>query len=761
MTGRATFGDFADATTRHLNQLPQSGTARRQMARSVVQVDETTRGARAIVQVMARYGDDIDAVIAALPDRNRRHLRLWVYAARRTREALAGAAGALQITSPDDAWVRLSLAPGESAGPLDAAAATMLLGRDLLHTHLHSRPGGGTQARSDWAAVVTSIPVTRAVLHHLAGWARQIAPYGSHAAVTGQRGTTAQRRQLSTACQCLSTLAWAVDAAHEQQPVRASDLHLLHAVPVNELARPHHPAGNDHVGDLCAGIVSTAERVRAAARLSAVHAAWSPALTRESLRQAADYSTVISWNCHLILQTLAGHPAADVTGKAGSRLANAANYADHARAAWLRAAEAWDTITTDTRGRISRTTRDTADLALWTGRLAYADPHWTPELGPSHATRQPGQLLAEPQNLADLVDAVHHASHATARLASDTLAQLHTAAATGRLVVPTRRLPAQFDVPYRFAQAPRPCAQPLLDAYAAASAASEQATAAVAQVAAAVQAPSRVLTTIRAAGRATPGEPYTGNRHAPGAQAARHPVIYAPGPAERTLLDLDITDPQDLTLAATLDKAVDQLLIRAASDPDTRTPREPGDQSSGTAELISHLLTSSGDRLPGTSCPRGTGSSQDLTPPAARASAATTFPASLTAARQARTTVRATLTEWGLTALTDDAELLTSELVANAFEHGEGPIGLSVSTSTLPSGRTAITCEVTDQSPDLPAPGPADPECERGRGLAIVTATAWAKGITLQPRGKTISFTLTQPPDPDRHQAQPERQAAD
>ena len=85
--------------------------------------------------------------------------------------------------------------------------------------------------------------------------------------------------------------------------------------------------------------------------------------------------------------------------------------------------------------------------------------------------------------------------------------------------------------------------------------------------------------------------------------------------------------------------------------------------------------------------------------------------------------------------MSDDAELLTSELVANAAEHAGGTsIGLTIREQALPSGRTAITCDVTDASPTPPSAQPADPDSERGRGLAIVTATAWANGTTIHPR---------------------------
>jgi anti-sigma regulatory factor (Ser/Thr protein kinase) len=120
----------------------------------------------------------------------------------------------------------------------------------------------------------------------------------------------------------------------------------------------------------------------------------------------------------------------------------------------------------------------------------------------------------------------------------------------------------------------------------------------------------------------------------------------------------------------------------------------------------------------------------------------TQLPASLTAPRQARAAIRQALHAWGLHALASDAELLGSELVANAAEHGAGPIGLTIRQHVTPGGR-GIACEITDTSPNLPASRPCQAHAERGRGLAIVTALATTSGITTTPRGKTAWFTLT------------------
>lgn len=84
--------------------------------------------------------------------------------------------------------------------------------------------------------------------------------------------------------------------------------------------------------------------------------------------------------------------------------------------------------------------------------------------------------------------------------------------------------------------------------------------------------------------------------------------------------------------------------------------------------------------------------------------------------------------------------------MANAAEHGPGhPIGLLIRQHTTQSGQPGITCEVTDTSRHLPGNEPAQPDHERGCGLAIVVALAADSGYLSRPDGKTAWFTLTTP----------------
>jgi hypothetical protein len=115
-------------------------------------------------------------------------------------------------------------------------------------------------------------------------------------------------------------------------------------------------------------------------------------------------------------------------------------------------------------------------------------------------------------------------------------------------------------------------------------------------------------------------------------------------------------------------------------------------------------------------------------------------------ARQARAAIRQALAAWGMHDPSGAAELLASELVANAAEHADGEqIGFVLRHQTEPGGERGVTCEVIDTSPALPRPAQARTTGERGRGLAIVTALATTSGVRPQPGGKTAWFTLTLP----------------
>ncbi|WP_308186092.1 ATP-binding protein [Streptomyces sp. MNU76] len=84
-----------------------------------------------------------------------------------------------------------------------------------------------------------------------------------------------------------------------------------------------------------------------------------------------------------------------------------------------------------------------------------------------------------------------------------------------------------------------------------------------------------------------------------------------------------------------------------------------------------------------------------------------------------RTPRRLILTAHGLTALLDPAELLATELIANAVLHTKGPAALRVRWSG-----NALWIGAGDADPEPPEPTCrlATPHTETGRGLALVRA---------------------------------------
>jgi len=96
------------------------------------------------------------------------------------------------------------------------------------------------------------------------------------------------------------------------------------------------------------------------------------------------------------------------------------------------------------------------------------------------------------------------------------------------------------------------------------------------------------------------------------------------------------------------------------------------------------------------------------------------------AARIARITLRAVLGGHGLSQLTDTAELLTSELVTNAYRHSTGPATMRLQAL----GGVRLRVSVWDANPHIPppfdrrqgslCPVPAEVEADGGRGLFLV-----------------------------------------
>ena len=281
-------------------------------------------------------------------------------------------------------------------------------------------------------------------------WARQTAQIGATAALTarGQLHGEHVRRNVNAASQWLWAASAAIHSARQQVPEPAADITLLHAIPVNQVGPRKIPGDGLTIAALCRGAVSSAERIRYLARRMEGTASWAPGLTVDSLRQTATCAVAIGHHCQVLLRTLADRAATRPRLASGSWLLASADAAGQARQAWLHAARSWDTATTSTRGALSAVAIETADLALWTGRLAYASPRWSLSLGPRQQTRTAEELIARLADFPQVISAIHQACETITHLAAAEHDQIAAAWEARRLLVTTRSLPDTFDIPY-------------------------------------------------------------------------------------------------------------------------------------------------------------------------------------------------------------------------------------------------------------------------------------------------------------------------
>jgi hypothetical protein len=459
--------------------------------------------------------------------------------------------------------------PGANlARSLDAAATALMAGRDLLHTHLTTTHDELREPRSEWAPVVTSLPVTRAIAENVSRWCGHAGAVAARLASASDSSAPERadlRDGVHAASQWLWTAATAVRTARAADPVSADDLRLLRAIPVAHSPPRWPPGSGESVPELCAGVTVSAQRLRAMAFGAVARARWA-APSSGTWQWTATAAAVSGHASELILRSLPGHFHSLV-----SELRQRA--ADAMARAWQasrQVAAAWAGLSTETRGHASPAVAEIGDLVLRIARLAHDDPHWAPTRTHPSTLRDWTGPISSDDALAAAVAAVHQAADAFARVTAADLEAVAAAASAGRLYVRTRSLPPEYDVPRRYATAPVDRTAPLLDAYRAAAQASTQAADALAALALATDAPSATLALARAA-----SDPH----RAQGADTSQNPGIVGqpgitpatPGPTERAIRNLRVTDPAILLRAATIDRAARQLITQAQPGPDRTT----------------------------------------------------------------------------------------------------------------------------------------------------------------------------------------------
>ena len=580
----AVLGDFLAAASEHVEAAVIVGDGQ------LTQLPDVVRDLHRLVGVMSHYLDDLapcDEVEAS----NWAGLHAWEHAVIDAHAAMRAATACLRRSAAESGAQAGSTASWR-ARHLAAAAANLAAGRDLLHTHRAPDPDGLIQDRSEWAPVITSLPVTRALANEITRLSWQLAPFTAWLAGSAmsyalprtpdQAVSAVVCDQLVSASQWLQVAGAAVRTAVGSDPVQTADIELLRAIPSASVPRRLRPGpAEESVSELCDGITVSASRLRAVIRGSKEWASWSPVVTSGGWQWMAQAAAVTSHLSELALRSLATR-AGQIAGLpvTAAQLDNAVECMAGMRTAWQRVDRTWDAIITESRLLQTAAMAEASDLVLRMGRLVWENPHWTPARSDRAPQRAPAALAPGPAAFVSVVAAAHQAVDALARVAMTDIEAVQAADHAGRLYVPTRSLPEGENVPRPFATAPTARYRALHDAYRTALDASLQAAHALDKLTVATRAPSMPLALARAAASVQSHRRIrVGNddfTHT--VPAGRTPFMVShrsagqAGALEQAMMDRRVSDPALLLRASAIDNAACRLLMHAEGKP--REPEE-------------------------------------------------------------------------------------------------------------------------------------------------------------------------------------------
>jgi hypothetical protein len=381
--------------------------------------------------------------------------------------------------------------PGERsdpvAGHLAAAADALNAGCDLIGMHCGTRLGNVNEAPSNWARLIASEPVTAALRAGMAWWAVRT---GSWVDWLASQAPDYVRTELSAAQRWLT-------AAHALMPPGAEAAtevgeQILRDVPLGTPPDRRIPTGSESPAELCAGITTSADRLRmitsaVSGQDCSVTSASGPSWFHAA-RAAAIVSDLAIWE----LGTLAGRAAyADLPGGHDRGLRDAANACAEPCAAWRMASQLWRHVTTGIERPASAATAELDDLVLRMGRLASGNPRWTPAKKDQAPRSNPVRPGTDEPVMA--LAAVHHAADALAWMASADLAMITAFADRGYLYMSNRVLESPDASMSAYLRLPEDRVLMLQDAYRTVVNASQHALRELDDLAIAVNAPSRTL----------------------------------------------------------------------------------------------------------------------------------------------------------------------------------------------------------------------------------------------------------------------------
>ena len=305
---------------------------------------------------------------------------------------------------------------------------------------------------------------------------------------------------LFTASGWLHTASQIAETTAEATSSMITARELLRGFPAAAAPDPITPRTRESTSGLCAGIAISAERLRGVAFTQPELAHASRYVSGPAWLRTAWAAAVVSDICAGTLHSLAERSEALTTVPVHPRqLHQAAKAFTPACAAWRQAASMWKVITTDTQATVTSATTELDDLVLRTGRLAFANPAWTPAARQRAPRRNPALLAPDRSSLLTVVGAIHQVADAIAVMAEADLAAITVIGDNGRFYMPNAILwdgRAKFR---NYAAAPPDRVQLLRDVYQVIVNTSRTAATALDRLAMEARAPSRLLALARQA----------------------------------------------------------------------------------------------------------------------------------------------------------------------------------------------------------------------------------------------------------------------
>ena len=317
------------------------------------------------------------------------------------------------------------------------------------------------------------------------------------------------------------------------------------------------------VPELCQAITDASERAAQEAWIAARFDPWSPSISVSSWRRIAAAGIATSQHCHVLLAILANRTSHLGAAELSKQLKAAAGDVWLTRDSWRLSARCLNDVTTEVKWRVSQAATEASDLAVLTGKLAYADPGWTLASGPDRPARplsSPGHPRMSPRCWLRFITRQIRSPGSPGQTWSRPALLVGSSASSSRT---GSRDPGASESRL-FVPAPENRVRALKEACAGVSLSSAGTAEVLAGIAAAMRAPSRLLGPARAV---TEVPRRRSARINPGEKSGQASEAGDPdGPLETRLREIGVTSQRFLRRAARVDKDGSAVIAEALAE---------------------------------------------------------------------------------------------------------------------------------------------------------------------------------------------------